>query len=739
MSIQDRTGRRGHAKTSYTYDGLKRLKTVTQTAGTDTLTTTDNYDGQDNVISMTDPKGLVTQYTYGDLGWRLSASSPDTGHTLYDYDPSGNLISVLDENGNHLVLEYDALNRLTTMTYDDTDLNVMISYDSPDEPFGIGRRTGLNDATGESSFGYDRRGLLVSEEKKTLRGGGFTTGYDYDPDGNVTEIRYPSSDVSTRQGRVDYEYDLAGRVSHLTTDIGSQPVDVATTFQYKPFGPRTQMRLGNGLLDSRTYDDRYRINTWTVGNSPFKLNYTHQFDADSNLLSRTDNVQSVNSRLFAYDEVHRLISAGGPWGMGSASQTYTYDKNGNRLNLSNPTATYTYASGTNRLASIVSGSQTQSFTYDANGNTIADGSHTFEYSAANRLATVDQGATATYTYDAGGHRAMKVTATARTYYFYDPEGRLLSEIVPGSSCGTGDGKDYVYLDGAPIARGDWSILEVGDQCPNGLSGDCEPSFQLVASDALFFYHSDHLGTPIAMTNGSGTVVWKEEFYPFGELFSTTTAAIANNLRFPGQYFESETGLHQNWFRDYQPNTGRYAEADPFGLRGGTNPFVYARDNPVVGADNTGLLENFVFELNSRPMSTLTCDCGISAPAFSGGGDAINNPKRVADANDGPLPPGVWYIVDRPIGGVRQLIHDWWSGDTDEWFALYREDGMIDDKTLVEGVLRQAIRLHAGSMSVGCLTVTDRGKYNQIWQKLFTTETRFIPGTQIVYYGTITVR
>ncbi len=74
-------------------------------------------------------------------------------------------------------------------------------------------------------------------------------------------------------------------------------------------------------------------------------------------------------------------------------------------------------------------------------------------------------------------------------------------------------------------------------------------------------HDDHLGTPMVMTNESGQNVWTGEFMPFGESLSVT-GSITNNIRFPGQYFDSETGLHQNWHRDYKPEMGRYVEADP---------------------------------------------------------------------------------------------------------------------------------------------------------------------------------
>src|SRR3972149_6154976 len=92
-------------------------------------------------------------------------------------------------------------------------------------------------------------------------------------------------------------------------------------------------------------------------------------------------------------------------------------------------------------------------------------------------------------------------------------------------------------------------------------------------------HNDHLATPQKMTDSSGTVVWSADYKPFGEA-TITVSTITNNLRFPGQYFDQETGLHYNYFRDYNPVIGRYIEADPIGQRGDIYPFIYTANNPI---------------------------------------------------------------------------------------------------------------------------------------------------------------
>jgi RHS repeat-associated protein len=110
-----------------------------------------------------------------------------------------------------------------------------------------------------------------------------------------------------------------------------------------------------------------------------------------------------------------------------------------------------------------------------------------------------------------------------------------------------------------------------------------------ASAATYFFHNDHLGTPQVVTDENQQVVWKGEYDPFGKA-TEVVSDIEQNLRFPGQYFDQETGLHYNYFRTYDPSTGRYVESDPIGLAGGMSTFAYVLNNPAVASDPYGLFE-----------------------------------------------------------------------------------------------------------------------------------------------------
>ncbi|MCP4669897.1 MAG: hypothetical protein GY857_01205 [Desulfobacula sp.] len=104
----------------------------------------------------------------------------------------------------------------------------------------------------------------------------------------------------------------------------------------------------------------------------------------------------------------------------------------------------------------------------------------------------------------------------------------------------------------------------------------------------YFYHNDHLGTPQKMMAVNGAVVWSAKYSSFGKAEVHPTSTVENNLRFPGQYYDAETGLHYNYHRYYDPDTGRYLTPDPIGLAGGINPFVYTVNNPINSIDPWGL-------------------------------------------------------------------------------------------------------------------------------------------------------
>ena len=122
---------------------------------------------------------------------------------------------------------------------------------------------------------------------------------------------------------------------------------------------------------------------------------------------------------------------------------------------------------------------------------------------------------------------------------------------------------------------------------------CLCSALTTAETKVYFIHNDHLGTPQVMTDARQRVVWKADYLPFGEAVVDEDpdgdgVAVEMPLRFPGQYIDKETGLHYNYYRDYDPSLGRYIQSDPIGLDGGLNTYSYVYNNPLIYIDPEGL-------------------------------------------------------------------------------------------------------------------------------------------------------
>ncbi|MFP3557791.1 DUF2778 domain-containing protein [Paraburkholderia sp. SIMBA_049] len=153
-----------------------------------------------------------------------------------------------------------------------------------------------------------------------------------------------------------------------------------------------------------------------------------------------------------------------------------------------------------------------------------------------------------------------------------------------------------------------------------------------------------------------------------------------------------------------------------------------------------------FMLNKRPMSTLACPGFGNVQAFSGNQRYINDPDSTRLEDAGPLPKGIYFIIDRESGGhlgwLYDAVKDAVAGThRDAWFALYRDDGKLDDHTFIEGVRRGHFRLHpVGRLgeSDGCITLPSLAQFNALRTYLKSQSPAFLPGTATRYYGTVKV-
>jgi len=151
------------------------------------------------------------------------------------------------------------------------------------------------------------------------------------------------------------------------------------------------------------------------------------------------------------------------------------------------------------------------------------------------------------------------------------------------------------------------------------------------------------------------------------------------------------------------------------------------------------IANCTFLLNGQPFTRFNYD-GLNCTAFSGNGQHRNNPASGNIPNDGSIPMGRYYIVDRLSGGTLGPLLDW-IADRGIWFALWRDDGLIDDITLVDGVRRGEFRLHpkgARGISLGCITLEYRSEFETLRTYLLARPTTYIPDTTIRTYGTVDI-
>lgn len=152
-----------------------------------------------------------------------------------------------------------------------------------------------------------------------------------------------------------------------------------------------------------------------------------------------------------------------------------------------------------------------------------------------------------------------------------------------------------------------------------------------------------------------------------------------------------------------------------------------------------------FHLNRQKLSTFTVSPQWSwsnreqrFPAFSGTPDHRNDPESASLSDKGPIPPGTYYIVDRDCGGLLSCA---WSiaRGRHRWFALYRDDGWVDDRTWIDGVQRGEFRLHPGpGTSRGCVTVANARDFDTVSDTLKQTHPLRISGVDFLAYGTLFV-
>lgn len=617
------------------------------------------YDANGNVLSRTDATGRTTQYTYEPVFNKVASITDPLGNvTQFTYDAKGNLLTATDANGHTMSYQYDsnglmvqstdALNQKRKFTYDGfgnlvaaTDPlgnTTSYSYD------GISRLIATNDALGrQTSFTYDGLGRLLT--RKDARNG--VTQFTYDANGNLLTVKDAKNNTTT------FTYDVMNRLATRTDPLGK-----SDTRSYDTNGNLIQFVDRRGVASNYTYDNLNRL----VGESYPDATVTRSYDALGRLIQVDDSASGVFT--FAYDPMGRLLNSSTPHGavnysfdgrgamssrqvVGQPAVTYAYDPAGNLTSASMPQAaasfsytprnqvatinrlngtstTFDYDAGA-RLSSIIHARgvvtiDAENCAYDAVGNrtthvtgigqSLITQPTINQYDVANRLIQfgtvanaydangnlIQEGSNATYTWDSRNRlKSIATTGGQTTSFTYDFVGNLIRQADTGTNLNLSrnfvlDGLTNVAYQSASDGTS-YSVL-------SGRSVDSH--LAVVQSTGQIEYGlADGLNSTVETIDQNGNLKSQLVYEPYGH--TGTTAKYP--FQFTGR-MSVGSNLSYNRARYYSAASGRFLSEDPIGLRGGSNFYTYARNNPVSRRDPLGLESTDDFTvLISGPMAS----------------------------------------------------------------------------------------------------------------------------------------
>lgn len=548
----------GGATRAFTYNPYGRV-----TAERDELGRVTRYEYAENlhlVSRRINPDGSQLRYRYDNAGLLLTEIENERGEhyqldyfanglikqetgfdgrrTAYEYDLNGQLLKKIEfgDDGSELVTEYqrDAAGRLLVKTLANGE-EIHYSYDA------LGRLVNVDDGNWPLAYEYDVQDRLTTEHQ-----GWGTTRYEYDSVGQLSHCRLPDG------SKLDYRHLSGGRLSSIDLN-GSR----LTSHQFS--AGREQQRQQGLLLSQYQYDEQGRLQAHSVSQRDKNLfQRRYNYDANGNLAGIDDSRKG--NRSYHYDPLDRLISV-----RGATPESFAHDPAGNLLGQNDlPAANLANVKG-NRL--LMQGDR--HYDYDAYGNLSRERRGAgqklvteYRYDCQQRLIGVSLpgGSTASYKYDAFGRRIEKTVDGHTTEFLWQGE-RLIAESAANRY------RSYIYEPGTfrPLVM---------------LDGEGP------RKATPFYYQLDHLGTPQELTDYSGEIMWSAKYRAYGNLAALDVSEIDNPLRFQGQYFDAETGLHYNRHRYYNPGTGRFLTPDPIKLAGGLNSYQYVT-NPTGWVDPLG--------------------------------------------------------------------------------------------------------------------------------------------------------
>jgi len=544
-------------------DAFGRVITVSEFIQNQAYKTKYNYDSLNHLRFVTDTLTNQTEMRYDWLGRKTFMTDPDMGIWTYGYDNAGNLTQQTDAKHQRTCFYYDAGNRLLGKNYQ-TDsgacpasagsYSVTNIYDSTSSGNkGIGRRTGLSDASGSTSWVYDSEGRVLTQ-KNSINGApqAYTTQWSYDALSRARSMVYPDGE------NVALNYNTQGLLATLSGYV--------TGSNYSASSQLTSLTLGSGATTTYAYNQQnLRLTNLTTSSNLQNLGYT--YDAVGNVQTISDTVRGETSQ-FTYDDLNRLLSVNLTGGSSPYSQGWTYNAIGNILTRTGTdAATYSYNPTQRPHAATQMGSLY--YCYDANGNMTrraltdpngcSTGSDNLIYDNENRLTRAISGTvTSNFAYNGDGARVMRSDGTTTTYYV----GNHYEVSVTGGVTTT---TKYYYFGAQRVA--------------------------MRTSAGVTYLHSDHLGSTSVASDQNGAFLSRQTYFAFGVPRSTDGSALPTDFTFTGQKLDQSDGLMYYGARYYDAVLGRFISADTIVPSAGNpqslNRYAYTLNNPVKYVDPSG--------------------------------------------------------------------------------------------------------------------------------------------------------
>ncbi len=516
------------------------------------------------------------QYYYDNRQRLCRHSVPETNDTLYEYDNADQVIGIAHGqtpgSGCAVLPSSAKIQQLYTLTgqlrqvnYPDTAPDITIEHDAN------GNVTRRLRGTTDWRYTYNDLDLLTSEEL-SIDGRTYDTTYYYNSNGYLAQQLTPASRM------IDYYPDGLGR----PTSVVAGGVTYANNLTYHPNEHIKTLHYGNAHVLSTTQNNRQQLKTLAVQDGfTTAISFDYDYDAAGLMTEIDDLAVSGHNRTLGYDAVGRLTSATGSWG----AATYTYDALGNlrRKDIGSREVELDYDSS-NRLSSVRdtnAGGDWEPLAYDARGNVtsknrrilvpiVMDGSITifvpvskaltFDYDLSNQPVGMSGTVSASYVYDGNLRRAKQVVNGETVYSVYGLGGDLLYR----DNISSGTTTDYLRAGGVSVGR--------------------------LKNSTITYIHKDHLGSPVAATDTSGSVLWREHYLPFGEKI-TEASANRNDEGFTGHVADSSTGLAYMQARYYDPVAGRFLSNDPMAFAPDSpisfNRYAYVANDPINRIDPDG--------------------------------------------------------------------------------------------------------------------------------------------------------